>query len=78
MGGLVSEKYPLNTAKEELVHFLCDDNGNFDSKDNIENNIENENLEKEVNVPVLLVLTSSRGIDNIADSEPFPLNSSYR
>ena len=70
----VSEKYPLNTAKEELVHFLYDDHGNFDSKDNIEN----ENLEKEVNVPVLLVLNSSRGIDNIADCEPFSLNASSR
>jgi hypothetical protein len=33
---LVSEKYPLVAAKEELVLFLYDDNGNFDSKDNIE------------------------------------------
>jgi hypothetical protein len=33
---LVSEKYPLNTAKEELVLFLYDDNDNFDSKDNLE------------------------------------------
>ena len=34
---LVSEKYSLTTAKEELVLFLYDGNGNFDSKDNIEN-----------------------------------------
>jgi hypothetical protein len=32
---LVFEKYPLNTAKEELVLFLYDDNDNFDSKDNV-------------------------------------------
>jgi hypothetical protein len=34
---LVSEKYPLITAKEELVLFLYNDNGNVDSKDSIEN-----------------------------------------
>jgi hypothetical protein len=34
---LVAEKYPLNTAKEELVLFLYDGNVNFDAKDNIEN-----------------------------------------
>jgi hypothetical protein len=34
---LVSEKCPLNTVKEELFLFLYDDSGNFDSKDNIEN-----------------------------------------
>ena len=76
MGGrLVSEKYPLNTAKEELVLFLYDgNNGNFDSKDNIEN----DNYEKEVNVPVLLVLNSFRGIESKADCEPFPFKNSYR
>ena len=56
------------------MRFLYDDNGNFDSKDNIES----ENLEKEENVLVLLVLNLSRGIDNKADCEPFPLNASYR
>jgi hypothetical protein len=71
---LVLEKYPLNTAKEELVIFLYDGNGNFNAKDNIKN----ENEKKEVNVPVLLVRSSSRGIDNIADCVPFPWNASYR